>query len=78
LWQWELVPGSRYEAEPDPPGGEEMVLVSSGRLLIEVGQDRFSLSSGGYLRLPTDRPYASANTGKTNVCFTRVIVSAAS
>jgi transcriptional regulator with XRE-family HTH domain len=76
LWQWELVPRSRYEAEPDPPGGEEMVLVSTGRLVVEVGEERFSLTSGGYLRLPTDRPYAYANTGKTNVRFIRVIASA--
>lgn len=76
LWQWELVPGSRYEAEPDPPGSEEMIMVSAGRLVIEVGDDRFSLTSGGYLRLPTDRPYAYANAGKTNVRFIRVIVSA--
>lgn len=76
LWQWELVAGSRYEAEPDPPGSEEMVLVSSGRLVIEVGDDKFSLASGGYLRLPTDRPYAYANIGRTSVRFIRVIVSA--
>jgi glyoxylate utilization-related uncharacterized protein len=53
-----------------------MVLVSSGRLVIEVGEDRFSLAPGGYLRLPTDRPYAYANTGRTSVRFIRVIVSA--
>jgi transcriptional regulator with XRE-family HTH domain len=76
LWQWELVPGSRYEAEPDPPGSEEMVLVSTGRLVIEVGADRFSLTSGGYLRLPTDQSYAYANTGRSNVRFIRLIVSA--
>ncbi len=76
LWQWELVPGSRYEAEPDPPDSEEMVLVTTGRLVIEVGDDRFSLAAGGYLRLPTDRPYAYANTAKTNARFIRVIVSA--
>ncbi len=76
LWQWELVSGSRYEAEPDPPGSEEMVLVSSGRLVIEVGEERFSLASGGYLRLPTDRPYAYANTGRASTRFIRVIVTA--
>jgi transcriptional regulator with XRE-family HTH domain len=75
LWQWELAPGSRYEAEPDPPDSEEMILVSTGRLVIEVGEDRFSLASGGYLRLPTDRPYAYANTGKTRARFIRVIAS---
>jgi transcriptional regulator with XRE-family HTH domain len=76
LWQWELVPGSRYEAEPDPAGSEEMVLVSAGRLVIEVGEESFSLAAGGYLRLPTDRPYAYANTARTSVRFIRVIVSA--
>jgi len=75
LWQWELAPGSRYEAEPDPPTSEEMILVSAGRLVIEVGEDRFSLAAGGYLRLPTDRPYAYANTGRARARFIRVIAT---
>jgi glyoxylate utilization-related uncharacterized protein len=75
LWQWELAPGARYEAEPDPPGSEEMILVSAGRLTIEVGDDRFSLTSGGYLRLPTDLPYAYANAGRARAHFIRVIAT---
>jgi transcriptional regulator with XRE-family HTH domain len=75
LWQWALVPGARYQAEPDPPGSEEMVLVTSGHLTIEVGEDKLSLGPGDYLRLPTDRPYAYGNTARTKVHFVCVAVT---
>jgi len=75
LWQWELVPGGRYQAEPDPPGSEEMILVSSGHLVVEVGADRLPLGPGGYLRLPTNQPYAYVNVGRSLARFVRVVVS---
>jgi transcriptional regulator with XRE-family HTH domain len=74
LWDWELVPAARYDAEPDPPGSEEIILVSSGRLVVEVGDERYLLKGGGYLRLPTDRPYAYINPGRSIVRFVRIIV----
>ena len=74
LWNWELVPSARYDAEPDPPGSEEIILVSSGRLVVEVGEERYPLKSGGYLRLPSDRPYAYSNPGRSVVRFVRIIV----
>jgi glyoxylate utilization-related uncharacterized protein len=76
LWQWELAPGARYQAEADPPESEELILVSSGDLVVEVGGEHFDLATGGYLRLPTDSPYAYANEGATTVRFIRVIASA--
>ena len=75
LWQWELRGGGRYESEADPPGSEEIILVLSGTLVVEVGQDRLPLGPGGYLRLPTDRPYAYSNPGDLAAHFVRVIVS---
>jgi quercetin dioxygenase-like cupin family protein len=74
LWQWQLVAGARYEAEADPPGTEEILLVSRGRMVVEVGEDRYALAAGGYLRLPSDVPYAYANPGRTPVHFVRLIV----
>jgi transcriptional regulator with XRE-family HTH domain len=74
FWQWELVRGARYDADPDPPGSEELVLVYSGHLTVEVGQDRYSLKSGEHLRLPTDAPIAYVNSGRSAARFDRLIV----
>ena len=74
LWHWELAGGARYEAEADPPGSEELLLVLSGRLVAEVGGDRYSLEEGQHLRLPTDMPYAYTNPGRKTARFTRVVV----
>lgn len=75
LWRWELAPGARYQAEPDPPGSEELILVSTGELVVEVGTDSFRLAPGGYLRLPSDREYAYANPGKKVAAFVRVVTA---
>jgi transcriptional regulator with XRE-family HTH domain len=32
LWEWTLQPGDHYQAEADPPGSEELILVTAGRL----------------------------------------------
>ncbi len=74
LWQWELAPSSRYEGEADPPGSEEIILVSDGRLVVEVDGEEFPLDAGGYLRLPTDRPYGYSNPGDSAVRFVRFLL----
>lgn len=75
LWLWQLVPGSRYEAEADPAGSEEILLVRSGRLVAEVGGQEYPLRAGQYLRLPSDAPYAYRNPGRRPVQFLRVILA---
>lgn len=75
LWQWELVPGARYDAEADPPGAEEVIVLSSGQLVVEVGGEQLQLAEGGYLRLPSDRPYAYANPGARPARFVRVYLA---
>lgn len=74
LWQWELAGGAGYAAEPDPPGSEELLLVHSGRLVAEVGEDRYVLEPGEHLRLPTDQPYGYVNPGRKAVRFFRIVV----
>ncbi len=75
LWQWELAGGARYQAEADPPGSEELILVTGGELVVEVGEDRLGLRPGGYLRLPSDRAYAYANPGYQPARFVRVVTT---
>ena len=75
LWQWELGPGARYQAEADPPGNEELILVTSGELAVAVGGDAVALHPGGYLRLPSDRPYAYSNPSQSATRFIRIVTT---
>jgi transcriptional regulator with XRE-family HTH domain len=75
LWLWQLSPGGRYEAEADPAGSEEILLVGAGRLVVEVGTDELDLVAGQYLRLPSDAPYAYRNPARTTNQFLRVILA---
>lgn len=75
LWLWELAPGGRYEAEADPAGSEEILLVGAGRLVLEVGTGELDLVAGQYLRLPSDAPYAYRNPARTTAQFLRVILA---
>ncbi|MFU8875735.1 helix-turn-helix domain-containing protein [Micromonospora sp. SL4-19] len=73
LWDWILVPGDSYQAEPDPHGSEELFLVISGVLtLIADGHDDTVLDTGASARLATDRDYGYRNDGSEPVRFIRV------
>ncbi|MFC4909794.1 helix-turn-helix domain-containing protein [Actinomadura gamaensis] len=71
LWDWLLAPGDRYDADPDPAGGTEMILVTSGRLTLELGPDRIVLAAGHAVRFASDRPYAYVNDSGRPVRFAR-------
>ena len=75
MWSWELTCGARYDADPDPLGSEELILVSSGVLNIEVDGERYPVSTGSFLRLPSDRHYSYVNTGVDPVSFTRLVIN---
>jgi transcriptional regulator with XRE-family HTH domain len=75
LWLWKLAAGARYEAEADPAGSEEILLVRSGHLVVEAGDRELSLAAGDYLRLPSDAPYAYRNPARRSVQFLRVILA---
>lgn len=60
LWEWTLRPGDRYRAQPDPPGSEELFLVTAGTLLLETAERTVTLGAGDSARLASDRVYAYA------------------
>jgi transcriptional regulator with XRE-family HTH domain len=74
LWQWHLAPSARYQAEADPPGSEELILVQAGSLVVEVEEGDLCMEKDGYLRLPSDRSYAYRNDGDRPCRFLRVVV----
>lgn len=76
MWDWTLAPGDRYDAQPDPTGSEELFLVLSGTLTIEVlGEPPVRLVAGASARLASDREYAYVNCGRRAVRFVRVTQS---
>jgi transcriptional regulator with XRE-family HTH domain len=75
LWSWALAAGDRYDAEPDPPGWHEMVVVIAGTLLIERDEGPATLSAGDYAIYSSAQRYAYVNVHDGETRFVRTVVS---
>lgn len=75
LWVWSLGVGERYQAEPDPPGWQEMIFVTEGRLRLEKQEETITIAAGDFAIYRSDQPYAYANAGSRVVEFVRTVVS---
>ncbi|PPF23509.1 Cro/Cl family transcriptional regulator [Rathayibacter tritici] len=75
LWSWVLEPGDRYDAEPDPVGWSEMLIVFEGSLHIDKEDGAADLSTGDHLAFATSQQYAYVNITDVRVRFMRVVVS---
>lgn len=72
LWDWLLMPGDRYDADHDPVGTEELILVADGVLVLEFGDGtRQLLAPGQAVRFPSDQAYAYVNESGSAVRFAR-------
>ena len=69
MWQWELKPGERFEAESHGRGTREIIHVTAGRLSIEIDGKSALVAAGHSAIALTDRPHAYANPGKAKVRF---------
>lgn len=75
LWMWALGPGDRYEANPDPEGWSEMILVVEGSVVVVTEAGPTELWTGDHLAFPTAQRYSYRNPGSTPARFIRVVVS---
>lgn len=73
LWEWELFPGERFEAQPHSRGTRELLHVTKGTLELEVDGASYPLAKGGSAVARTERPHAYACTGSTTTRFTMVV-----
>jgi transcriptional regulator with XRE-family HTH domain len=73
LWEWVLQPADRYDAEPDPPGSEELFFVLSGVLVVLLDSESAQLREGQSAQLATDQPYAFRSGTTEPVRFVRVV-----
>lgn len=69
FWSWSLGAGEHYRAEPDPPGWQEMVTVSEGRLRIDLAAGPLLVEAGGFALFDGAQPYAFVNAGEGVVRF---------
>jgi transcriptional regulator with XRE-family HTH domain len=75
LWRWSLAAGERYDAEPDPAGWHEMLVVTAGRLRVERDDDAATLGPGDFAIYPSDQTYSYVNVHDGSTHFVRTVVS---
>ncbi|OCO99875.1 MULTISPECIES: XRE family transcriptional regulator [unclassified Ensifer] len=75
MWLWSIAPGERYDAEPDPQGWHEMLLVTEGTLTLELGGDRKCYASGAFTVYSSAQTYSYVNDGDDVVRFVRNVIS---
>lgn len=77
LWTWTLGPGERYDAQPDPFGWHEILMVTSGTVLLaRTGAEDVELSVGAHITFSTSQTYAYVNTSATDTTsFVRIVVN---
>ncbi|MCU1405454.1 MAG: Cro/Cl family transcriptional regulator [Glaciihabitans sp.] len=75
LWAWVLEPGDRYDAEPDPEGWSELLMVSEGTIRVEQERGDIVLAAGDHLTFGTAQQYSYVNDGTRIAHFVRVVVS---
>lgn len=74
LWTWELRPGERYDAIAHPPGTQELMHVTQGRLALAVDGVEYVIAAGRSASAATDRPHAYACAGGRPARFLMVVV----
>jgi transcriptional regulator with XRE-family HTH domain len=63
FYELRLAAHSTEIAEPHPPGTVENLVVSSGALEVQVGEDRFQLGRGDAIQFEADAPHQYRNPG---------------
>ncbi|WP_046121128.1 helix-turn-helix domain-containing protein [Ensifer aridi] len=75
LWMWSLEAGDRYDAEPDPQGWHEMLLVTEGALTLVLSGQEQELSAGGFAIYSSAQQYSYVNRSAGITKFVRNVVS---
>lgn len=71
LWTWSLAPHESYQAEADPQGWQEMLLVLQGELTLEIGGESILLEKGQSYVYASDVSYRYCNCSNAPVTFIR-------
>jgi transcriptional regulator with XRE-family HTH domain len=75
LWSWTLGVGERYDAQPDPDGWQEMLVVTEGELLLDLQEGPVKLATGNFAIYSSAQQYAYINIGRGVTRFIRNVVA---
>ncbi|WP_412544116.1 XRE family transcriptional regulator [Longispora sp. K20-0274] len=73
LWNWEMRPGEHYQGEA-LPGTRELLTVTDGELVLVVGGDEQTLSTGDAVAFRSDRPHGYRVDTPAPVRFTCAVL----
>lgn len=74
VWEWTLAAGARYDARPDPEGWNEVVVVTAGRLRIDLASGPTRLGVGDQVNYSSAQEYAYAAEGDGPARFFRMVL----
>lgn len=69
VWQWELKPGERFEANRHGRGTRELIHVTRGTLLLEIAGECTAVAAGTTAIAQTDHSHSYSNPGRPAVQF---------
>lgn len=75
LWNWSLGSGERYDAQPDPAGWHEIIVVTEGRLRLIHETGHTDLEAGQHAIYPSSQRYSYVNDGPAPARFIRIVAS---
>lgn len=75
MWIWSLESGERYDAEPDPEGWHEMLLVIEGVLTLVLSGSEKEFPAGTFAIYQSAQEYSYINKHSELVKFVRNVVS---
>lgn len=74
LWQWHMEPGEEYASGAHSPDTRELLHVTRGRLLLDVGGESVPLGPGDGASFGADVPHAYRTAGARAVHFTMAVL----
>lgn len=75
LWMWSLEAGDRYDAEPDPKGWHEMVVITEGTLTLVLSGIEKEYAAGAFAIYSSAQKYSYVNRKSEITRFVRNVVS---
>jgi len=76
LWEWEMFPGERYDAQAHSPGTKEILCPLRGRVGAVIRGEEHEIRRGHGLFLETDAPHAYFCAGRQPSRFRMIVLEA--